>query len=305
MSTSTPFTLTQLRYFAAVADADSMTAAARELMITQSALSTAMSRLERALGVQLFMRQSTRALRLTAAGRQFSRDLTVFLEHADSLYEAAQGLAKSPVGVLAVGVFGPLASVRIPLILDELERRYPGLEVTIHESDLADQQEALRSGQCEIALTYGLGLARGFTAHVLQRIPPHVIVSRDHPLARDPERPTALRELQDDPLILLDLPHSREYYESLFRLAGVTPNVRHRLVGYETVRSFVARGHGYALLNQRLPHDLTYTGDSVVPIPLADDLPPIDLMLVRPSDIRPTQRSLAFEEVCRQLYGDS
>ena len=37
---TTPFTLTQLRYFAAVAEADSMTAAARELMITQSALST-------------------------------------------------------------------------------------------------------------------------------------------------------------------------------------------------------------------------------------------------------------------------
>ncbi|UPK76263.1 LysR family transcriptional regulator [Nocardioidaceae bacterium SCSIO 66511] len=304
MSSSTQFTLTQLRYFAAVADAESMTAAARELLITQSALSTAMSQLERALGVQLFMRQSTRALRLTAAGAQFARDLAVFLEHADSLYEAAQGLAKSPVGVLSVGVFGPLASVRLPLILDELERRYPELEVTIHESDLADQQEALRSGRCEIALTYGLGLARGFSAEVLQRIPPHVIVSREHPLAKHPETPVALRELEDDPLILLDLPHSREYYESLFRLVGVTPNVRHRLVGYETVRSFVARGHGYALLNQRLQHDLTYTGDSVVPIRLADELPPIELMLVRPSDVRPTRRALAFEQVCRSLYGE-
>ncbi|UYM04140.1 LysR family transcriptional regulator [Solicola gregarius] len=301
----TPFTLTQLRYFAAVAEADSMTAAARELMITQSALSTAMSQLEKALGVQLFMRQGTRALRLTAAGAQFVRDLTVFLEHADSLYEAAQGLAKSPVGVLSVGVFGPLASVRLPLILDELERRYPGLEVTIHESDLADQQDALRSGRCEIALTYGLGLARGFTAQALQRIPPHVIVSREHRLARRPERPVHLRALEDDPLILLDLPHSREYYESLFRLVGVTPNVRHRLVGYETVRSFVARGHGYALLNQRLQHDLTYTGDSVVPIQIADELPPIELMLVRPSDVRPTRRALAFEEVCRTLYGET
>ena len=303
MSTTTPFTLTQLRYFAAVAEADSMTAASRDLMITQSALSTAMSQLERALGVQLFTRHSTRALRLTAAGRQFSRDLAVFLEHADSLYEAAQGLAKSPVGMLSVGVFGPLASVRVPLILDELERRYPGLEVTIRESDLADQQDALRSGQCEVALTYGLGLARGFSAQVLQQIPPHVIVSREHRLAANPDQPVALRDLQDDPLILLDLPHSREYYESLFRLVGVTPNVRHRLVGYETVRSFVARGHGYAVLNQRLPHDRTYTGDSVVPIPLADDLPPIEMMLVRPSDVRPTRRALAFEEVCKQLYG--
>jgi DNA-binding transcriptional LysR family regulator len=201
-----------------------------------------------------------------------------------------------------VGVFGPYASARLPIILNTLGRQYPELEVRVHESDLADQQEALRSGRCELALTYSLGLARGFTARVLQRIPPHVIVPQDHRFAADPLRPVHLAELRDDPLILLDLPHSREYYESLFRLVGITPNVRHRLVGYETVRSFVASGHGYALLNQRLPHDMTYTGSSVVPIPLADDLPPIDLVLVRPSDVRPTRRALAFQEVCQQLY---
>lgn len=301
---SKPFTLTQLRYFSAVAESESMTAASKRLMVTQSAMSTAISQLENALGVQLFMRRRTRALRLTPAGREFARDLTVFLEHADSLYESAQGLVQSPVGRLTVGVFGPLASVRLPVILDELESQYPGLEVSIYESDLADQQEALRNGRCEVALTYGLGLARGFTAQVLQRIPPHVIVSRRHRAARNPQRPVALRDLEDDPMILLDLPHSREYYESLFRLAGVTPDVRHRLVGYETVRSLVARGHGYALLNQRLPHDLTYTGDSVVPLRLTDDFPPIELMLVRPQGVQPTRRALAFEDVCKQLYQD-
>jgi DNA-binding transcriptional LysR family regulator len=73
--------------------------------------------------------------------------------------------------------------------------------------------------------------------------------------------------------------------------------------GYETVRSFVARGHGYSLLNQRLHHDLTYAGGRVVPLRLVDDLPGIEVVLVRPEGVRPTRRALAFESVCKRLYG--
>ena len=87
--------------------------------------------------------------------------------------------------------------------------------------------------------------------------------------------------------MVLDLPHSREYYEQLYAIAGVTPNVRHRFAGYETVRSFVAKGHGYAMLNQRLHSDLTYSGGRVVALTLTDDFPPIEVMLVRPEGVQP------------------
>ena len=80
------------------------------------------------------------------------------------------------------------------------------------------------------------------------------------------------------------------------------PNIRHRATGYETVRSFVARGHGYAVLNQRLHHNLTYAGGGVVPLRLVDQLPAIEVVLVRPEGVTPTRRALAFEAVCRALY---
>ena len=58
---STAFTIVQLRYFRTVARLENMTAAARELNVTQSTLSSAMAALERAMGTQLFVRSPSRA----------------------------------------------------------------------------------------------------------------------------------------------------------------------------------------------------------------------------------------------------
>ena len=156
-----------------------------------------------------------------------------------------------------------------------------------------------------MALTYGLGLGRGFAYQVLERVPPHVLVHAEHPAAARPEKTISLKELDGEPSVVLDLPHSREYFEQLYVIAGVVPNVRHRFAGYETVRSFVAKGHGYALLNQRLHNDVTYSGGKVVALTLTDNFPPIEVMLVRPDGVQPTRRALAFEETCIRLYGAS
>lgn len=297
-----PFTLTQLRYFAVVAELENMTAAAGVLKVTQPALSTAMVQLESSLATQLFVRQRTRGIRLTPSGKQFARDIKSFLEHADSLYEAARGMATTLSGELKVGVFAPLAPFRLPTILQAFEAKHPGVEVSIVEADLARLQEVLLDGQCDVALMYGLGLGRGFTYKVLERIPPHVLVHEGHPAAVDGKREISLRELEGEPSVVLDLPHSREYYEQLYAMAGVVPNVRHRFSGYETVRSFVAKGHGYAVLNQRLHSDTTYSGGHVVPLALTDAFPAIEVMVVRPEGVQATRRVLAFEETCRLLY---
>lgn len=297
-----PFTLTQLRYFAVVAELENMTAAAEQLHVTQSTLSASLSQLEASLSTQLFVRLKTRRLRLTASGRQLALDIKVFLDQADHLYESVHGVGTSLVGELKVGVFAPLAPFRLPTILQTFEAQHPGVAVSFIEADLAELQIALLEGQCDTALMYGLGLGRGFSHQVLERIPPHVLVAADHPGASRPDLSITLKELEGEPTILLDLPHSREYYQQLYALAGVQPDIRHRFAGYETVRSFVAKGHGYALLNQRIHSDVTYSGGKVVALALTDDLPPITVMLVRPEGVTPTRRTLAFEETCAQVY---
>lgn len=300
---SKPFTLIQLRYFAVVAQRENMTEAAAELRITQSALSAAISALERELDVQLFIRRRQRGLTLSAAGRQFAQEVVPFLEHADLLYDAGRGMATELSGELTVGVFGPLAPFRAPVILREFESRYPHVNVSFVEGDQEYLRSTMLDGRCELALMYDLGLGDGFDTTVLQRIPVHAMVHEGHRLANRGEQGVGLAELAEEPLILLDLPHTREYYIRVFAAAGVSPRIRHRASGYETVRSFVASGHGYSVLNQRLVHDLTYVGAPVVPLPVLDEVPGIEVMLVRPHGIRPTRRAQAFADVCRHVYG--
>ena len=57
-----PFTLVQLHYFAAAVECGSMTAASRELMVSQPAISTAIAQLEKALGVTLVLRHHAHGL---------------------------------------------------------------------------------------------------------------------------------------------------------------------------------------------------------------------------------------------------
>lgn len=298
------FTLVQLRYFQAVAQLENMTAAATALNVTQSTLSSAIRHLEMEMGVALFDRIPRRGLKLTDAGRRLLRRSGALLEEADLLYQSVNEGEGQLVGELKVGIFSPLAPFRAAVILQQFELRYPGVHVTFFESDQETLRQALDQGRCELALMYDIGLPPGasFERQIVDVIPPHILVSSDHPLAASPGHEVSLHQLADEPFILLDLPHTREYFLSLFQLEGIEPNIRHQASGYETVRSFVGRGHGYSVLNQRLHSDLTYAGGRVVPLGILEDLPAIRVLLARPAGARPTAKAMAFAEVTRHLY---
>ncbi|PRI12390.1 LysR family transcriptional regulator [Leucobacter massiliensis] len=297
------FTLVQLRYFAAVARREHMTAAAAELNVTQSTLSSAIAQLEREFGVPLFERLPRRGLRLTPAGHTLLARSAAFLEEAELISRSVREETEQLTGELVVGMYSPLAPFRAPVLLQHFERLHPHVNLVFLEGDQGSLQQALLDGHCELALMYDLGVGERFSRRLIEQIPPHAIVPADHPIARSRRREISLLELAEEPLILLNLPHTREYYLGLFKQLGVTPRVRHVSLGYETVRSFVALGHGYSLLNHWVGHGMTYAGDHVVPIRLTDPLPPTEASLVRLRGARPTRRSLAFEEVCLALAG--
>ncbi|GAB40180.1 LysR family transcriptional regulator [Gordonia sputi] len=254
---SNDFTLTQLRYFMAVAEAGSMTAAAQLLSVTQSTVSAAIAQLEHEVGQPLFLRLARRGLELTPAGRRLRSRALGFLEDAGTLLAAVRDEDAELEGEMTVGIFAPLAPFRAPVILQAFERAYPKVHVRFFEADQEGLRLALAQGRCEVALMYDLGVAVDAESQVVETVAPHVIVAADHPAAANPFGEVSLRDLEADPFVLYDVPHSRDYFLALFRQLGLTPRVRHRASGYETVRSFVSRGHGDSILNQRLHHDLT------------------------------------------------
>ena len=302
------FTLVQLRYFTTVARLEHMTAAAAELNVTQSTLSSAIAQLEVEFGVPLFVRLPRRGLRLTPAGQALLARSSAFLEEAELISRSVREDTTVLTGDLVVGIYAPLAPFRAPVLLQQFTSLHPEVNLVFLEGDQGTLQQALLDGHCEVALMYDLGVGDRFQRQLVERIPPHVIVPAHHPLALAGRTEARLAEFADEPLILLNLPHTREYYLGLFKQLGITPQVRHVSLGYETVRSFVALGHGYSVLNQWVDHGMTYAGEHVVPIRLTDHLPPTEASLVRLSGNRPTRKSREFESVCMALArsrGDS
>jgi DNA-binding transcriptional LysR family regulator len=296
------FTLVQLRYFEAAARHLSMTAASRELMVSQSAVSTAIAQLEKELGVQFLLRHHARGLSLTTAGEAFHKRVLGFLAHGSELVEAARQAGTELVGTLTVGCFATLAPFRLPSLLAEFENRHPRVHVSLLEGEHHALKAALRSGETELALLYGYDLDDDIDRDVVGTAAPYALVADDHPFGRRKNRKVSLQDLAGEPMVLLDLPHSRDYLQSILRDAGVEPRIRHRSTGYETVRALVASGHGFALLNQRPAEETTYSGARAVPLTLSDDVPPLEIVVASMRGVRLTRRAQEFREMCRALY---
>src|SRR6202035_5143288 len=97
------FELRHLRYFVAVAEEASFTAAARRVHVAQQVLSSQIRQLEDALGVQLLERTS-RGVALTAAGASFLEGGRSTLAALDRTVTAARNSAHAISGVLSVGL---------------------------------------------------------------------------------------------------------------------------------------------------------------------------------------------------------
>jgi DNA-binding transcriptional LysR family regulator len=286
------FTLTQLRYFAAAAEQGSMTAASRQLMVSQSAISTAVAQLEKELGVQLLLRHHARGLTLTAAGEEFYRELRSYLVHTAELAEVARSAGQALVGELTIGCFTTLGPFELPRLLAACESAHPGIRISVVEDEHAALKNALRAGRCELALLYGYDLDDDIDHVRLGVAAPYVLVAKGHRLAR--RKKVALAELADEPMVLLDLPHSGPYLERVVASAGFRPEIRHRSAGFETVRAMVANGQGWSVLNQRPASNATYDGAEVVNLEISDPVEPLEIVLASMKGVRLTSRAQAF-----------
>lgn len=278
-SASPRLSLRALRYFVAAAETGSVSLGAQRVRVSQPSISAAIARLEADLGVQLFVRHHAKGLSLTLPGDRLLVQARGLLSHAREVEQFAGAMGGAHSGEVNAACFITLAPFLLPGLLPAFAARYPEISLDIEEGNQAEVLERLRSGQCEVALTYAYGLSEEFEVELLAELPPTVILAPDHPLAR--RKKVSLKELAGAPMILLDLPHTRDYFLSLFRAVRIEPRIAHRTKSYEMVRGLAARGLGFGILNAipRLPW--TYDGNKVVAVPIAEELPNILVVCLR------------------------
>ncbi|MHB1930583.1 MAG: LysR substrate-binding domain-containing protein, partial [Acidimicrobiales bacterium] len=263
--------------------------------------------LERQLGVQLLVRHHARGLSLTRAGEAFLREARTLLAHAGEVADSAHGLGASLAGTLTVGCFSPLAPFYLPRLVHAFAERHPQVTVEIVEDETEGLRRALLDGRCEVALLYDLALGDDIDAELLASAAPYLAVAAEHRLARrggrcpPGEAGVHLHDVADEPMVLLDLPHSREYFRALAEASGFSPQVRYRSTSYETVRALVGRGFGYTILNQQPYSDRTYDGGRVAVLPLLGPATPLAVVQATARGVRATVRARAWAALCREM----
>jgi len=297
------FTLRQLEYFIAAGETKSITLASERINISQPSISIAISHLEQELGVQLFIRHHAQGLSLTPVGHALLHEAKRLVEQAEGLYTAASEASKQVRGRLQVGCFVTLAPMLMPELSHSFTSAFPDTQIRHIENNQELLLEGLRRAEIDIAITYDLQIPDGIRFTPLASLPPHVVVAESHPLAR--RSSVALRELVDEPLILLDLPFSREYFLALFLKEGLQPRIHSRSAHQEVVRTMVANCYGYTLANVRPRSDLALDGRRVVRVRLAGEHRPLTIGMATLEQLRKSQLLIAFETHCRSFVSDA
>lgn len=141
----------QLHAFAALARRGSFTLAAKDLFLTQSAVSHAIKALEDDVGCRLLDRVGRKVL-LTQAGEQFLRHTEKILREMETARSGLDTLTKWGHGRLRVGASTTACQHILPTVLREFRQSYPKCVIRIEPGDHGHQLELLRGGHIDLAV---------------------------------------------------------------------------------------------------------------------------------------------------------
>lgn len=271
-------TLKQCAYFQAVARKGGIAAAAETAGVSQPAIAQAITKLEDMTGLILFRRLHARGMELTPQGSAFLRYADQLLTYAQHMDRAVTDIAQHRQGTVRLGCFQSLAPFFLAQVLSGYRAQMPGVVLDTYEMLQEELTTALGKNELDLAILYDLGLDTGaFDLHPLSEERPYLIVPKGHRLAQQTE--VSLAEIDGEDFVLFDAPQSREFYLAQFAHHGITPRIAYRSASIETVRCYVARGLGVSILSMRPASNLTYDGQSVVPIALKENFGPTRIVI--------------------------
>lgn len=293
------FTLKQLRYAVAAADARNVTQAAENLHVSQPSISVAIAQIEAHYGRKLFVRRTGEGVVPTSFGNGFVRQARSLLEQAAELNALGRS-AKVLSGEVTLGCFTDLAPYHVPRLLGEFRKAMPTVSVEFRDAGFDELANHLGKGSIDLALTYDLGLGADIARQTLVELRPYAMLPANHALARRPS--VSLRELAKFPLILTDQSLSWQHIVALFNAAGLEVDVAARASSFELQRSMVANGLGVAIAYTQPKSDLSYDGRKLAARPISDRLPPQRILIAWAKDQALTPATVALRDFIKVRF---
>ena len=284
------------RVFKEVAETGNISVAAKNLYISQSAVSQSIKQLETALQARLFAR-SPRGVTLTGEGQmlyQYVRSaLGLIATGEDKLSQAQQLL----LGTLVIGASDTVTSWFLTPFLDEFHRQHPGIRLKIVSGRSAKVLSLLKSGAVDIAFASSPADSAVdswpcFSTHSVFVAGSQYPCDFDHAHTR--------QEVADFPLILLERKaSSRVFLEQEFLKSGVTLNPEIELSSRSLLVSLARIGLGVAGVTLEFVQDALDAGDiRLLKTDFTIPARSVDMCTLR--DVAPTAAATAFMEMVRQ-----
>jgi DNA-binding transcriptional LysR family regulator len=272
------FTLRQLQFFIAAAEAGSVSGAARGLSISQSSVTEAIRALEDDLGVTLFDRQA-RGLLITHKGSAFLRHARQILADVATARTSFKDEAETATGRLSLGVTSLVAGYVLSDILSRFRRAFPQVDLNVIEDNGDYLQHLLIGGELDVAvlLTSSVKDRMAMQVETLLVSPYRLWLPLGHLLAQ--QEAIALEELAGQPLIQLMVDEIEESTRRLTAALPVKPEVAFRTRSVEAVRSLVATGAGLAILPSLVYRPWSLEGDRIEIRDVSGDLPTVQVGL--------------------------
>lgn len=284
---------------AAIARAGSLTAAARGLGITQSALTRQLQKLERQLGVALFVRDM-RGVRPTPYGDALLPRARTVEAQLRQAVEAIDQLRGTREGHVTVALSHLATLVLLPEVMRRFRARWPAVQVRITAPPFPDRMAGLREGAPDFAVAPRPAgpLPREFATVPLGTSTVVAIARADHPLARA----RSLRELADAEWVLPSV-HSTSAHALQAAFARARLPAPRVAVACETLTGLEMLVGGSSLLGL-VPLEVQRRRASATglrELPLETRIEGPSLALIRWKDAQPTPAAAALAELFVQV----
>lgn len=205
---------TEIRYFLAVVNTGSLSAASEQLFVAVSAISRQIQRLESQVGVPLFERHA-RGMVLNEAGEIFAHHVRKNMLDMEYALAEIKGLKAVRRTMIRVACTDGLAFTLLPRMIAAFRGDNPGVLFDIKVTSTQGVAESLRNGECDLALQFSLHAERGVEVIGSWPAPVLVVMHHSHPLATAPN--LTLGDISHYPLAL---PQQNTTVRQLFELAS-------------------------------------------------------------------------------------
>jgi LysR family cys regulon transcriptional activator len=221
--------------------------AAEALHTSQPGVSKQIRALEDELGVEVFVRHGKRLVSVTEPGKAVVAIAERILAEAQNLRRAGEEFANDQLGTLTIAATHTQARYALPKAVAAFKRRYPKVELHIHQGNPTQIREQVLAGEADMGVaTEMLAVPELITLPVYQwnRC---VVVPPKHPLLK--ESPLTLERLAEYPIVTYDFAFAnRSLVQKAFESRGLTPHVVLSAQDSDVIKTYVELGLGIGIL---------------------------------------------------------